>query len=169
MMTFGGEVGTTITQELWETDGVTWTNRTPAPLPAAWPPPLDWQGRLFYEPTTRKMILSGSPSMAGALDDLWAFDATTGAFTAAPPEPSSWSAYPGTFAATAGGGRVMAFQYSSPDRYLGHVVSWNVAAGTITDLRPAHVPVSWPLTAAAGTRRCVRRAPRAGGVVRRRR
>jgi hypothetical protein len=35
MLTFGGEGGTTITQELWETDGVTWTNRTPAPLPAA--------------------------------------------------------------------------------------------------------------------------------------
>jgi hypothetical protein len=151
MLTFGGEVGTTITQELWETDGVTWTNRTPAPLPAAWPPPLGWNGRLFYETTTRKMILSGGPSIAGALDDLWAFDATTGTFTAAPPEPSSWSPQPGTFAATAGGGRVMVFQYTSPDRYLGHVVSWDVAAGTITDLRPGHVPVSWPLTAADGT------------------
>jgi hypothetical protein len=146
LMTFGGGVAPD-DHELWETDGTRWTSRTPFTLPASWP-----TGRsgalLFYEPTTRKMILaSGGSSPAIPLDDLWAFDSTTGVFTPAPPASPGWAPAGGGFAATSGDGRVMVFDsVVDTDLYFGHVLSWNVAAGTAAkDLRPAHVPVAWPL------------------------
>jgi hypothetical protein len=146
ILTFGGALADTYTRELWETDGVKWTSRTPALLPAVWPTGRS-DARLFYEPTTRKMILAGGYSnVAVSPDDLWAFDATTGAFTAAPPDPASWSTEAYAFAATAGGGRVMLFGPSQDWLYFGHILSWDVAAGPVTDLRPAHIPVSWPIT-----------------------
>lgn len=146
MLAFGGQVGDGHTRELWETDGVSWTNRTPAPLPAAWPSGRS-AGRLFHEPTTRKTILAaGYNNLVAKVDDLWAFDPTTGAFTAAPTLPASWPSHTEAFATPAGGGRVLVFQAASPDSYLGHALSWDVAGGPVTDLRPMHVPVSWPAT-----------------------
>jgi hypothetical protein len=146
LMTFGGGGKSPDDHELWETDGVQWTRRTPPSLPASWP-----SGRnaalLFYEPSTRKMILASGRSEDPAPDDLWAFDTTTGAFTAAPPASPGWSPSGGGFAATAGNGRVIVFDsVINKDHFFGHVLSWDVAAGQpAIDLRPAHIPVAWPL------------------------
>jgi hypothetical protein len=148
LLIFGGAAGSTYSNELWETDGVSWTNRTPSPLPASWPTGRSG-ARLLYEPVTRKTILAGGGDPAiplgSSFDELWAFDATTATFTAAPPDPASWPPQTG-FAATAGGGRVLLFGGAS-DLHFGHILSWDVAGGgPVTDLRPAHVPVSWPTT-----------------------
>jgi hypothetical protein len=141
VMTFGD-------QRMWETNGARWIDRTPFTLPASWP--TDRTGaRLFYEPTTRKMILaSGGANGSGAPDDLWAFDTIAGTFTAAPPGPRKWPPSGYAYAAsTAGNGRVVMFDGTGPefDPYLGQVLVWNVTGGPVTDLRPAHIPIAWPM------------------------
>jgi hypothetical protein len=163
MMAFGGETNG-YSQELWETDGVSWTNRTPSPLPAAWPTGRS-DARFFYDPATRRTVLGAgyNPAMppGNSIDDLWVFDTAAGSFTAAPAEPASWSPQAYAFATTAGGGRVLLFQSEGTLLLFGHVLSWNdggAAAAPVTDLRPAHAPVLWPITSSAAAAYDVRRA-----------
>jgi hypothetical protein len=146
MMTFGGI--SPYDQHLWETDGTRWIDRTPFNVAASWPSGRNG-AHLFYEPSTRKVIVaSGETSLGAALDDLWAFDATTGTFTPAPPGPRRFAPSGYAYAATtAGDGRVVVFDNTGPefDPHLGQVLVWNVAGGPVTDLRPAHVPLGWPM------------------------
>lgn len=77
--------------DLWEWDGVAgiWTNRTPSPLPAAWPPAL-YGHALVYDPVRRRtLVLGGQPAGdTPPLDGVWEWDGATGSWTEHLPGPT---------------------------------------------------------------------------------
>jgi len=75
---FGG-VNTDRPRDVWEWDGVAWTNRTPTPLPSSWPIGRSRPG-LTYDPTTRTVLLFGGESD----DDTWSWDGATGTWSRPP-------------------------------------------------------------------------------------
>lgn len=58
---FGGQTGGLGSNgrwlhDLWEWDGTAWTNRTPSPLPSAWPSG-NWSVNMVYDPATKRVLL----------------------------------------------------------------------------------------------------------------
>ncbi|MEQ1567951.1 MAG: lamin tail domain-containing protein [Myxococcota bacterium] len=58
--------------EVWEWDGVEWTNRTPAAA-ALQPPPMAEPG-LQFDPVSERMLAFGGSSHTVYLDDVWSWD-----------------------------------------------------------------------------------------------
>jgi hypothetical protein len=94
MVLFGGEKNTVPEQvfdDLWEWDGAsgTWTNRTPSPLPAAWP-----RGRsmhcMIFDPARARTVLFGGYPAGPYLNDLWEWDGVNFANRTPSPLPQSW-------------------------------------------------------------------------------
>jgi hypothetical protein len=131
---------------LYEYDGTAWTNRAPSPLPASWPSARGG-ARMFYEPTTKRMVLAGgcADGVCGT-DDLWAWDPTSGSWTAAPPPSTGWPAIDRVFACAAGNGRAIMFNNEyADDPWLGPASLWDLTGKARHDLRLGHVPIGWPI------------------------
>jgi Kelch motif protein len=145
MFVFGGTSGG-YEQILFEYDGASWINRTPSPLPASWPSARGG-ARMFYESTSRRMVIAGGCGNACPTDDLWAWDPATNTWTGGPPRPSYWPQSSATFASAAGNGRAIAFDNGPADEpWLGPAAVWDLPSGARRDLRGAHVRVRWPVT-----------------------
>lgn len=87
---FGGSwmAGTTF-HDIWEWDGDTgtWVDRTPSPLPAAWPAARSGAAAAYDERRKRIMLFGGRDAAGASLDDLWEWDGDTGTFTGLTPDP----------------------------------------------------------------------------------
>lgn len=92
---FGGNPG----PELWEWDGNagTWTNRTPSPLPKAWPPWRSGHG-LAYDGNRQRLVLFAGTDHK---NDVWEYSAASstwrGTLDASPPWPSGREFFGMTF------------------------------------------------------------------------
>jgi hypothetical protein len=82
--------------DLWELDSatLTWTNRTPAVLPASWPAPR-YLHALVYDSARDKTVLFGgwtSTNNFPIYDDLWEWDGDSGTWTdrTPSPRPAAW-------------------------------------------------------------------------------
>ncbi|MDP3232917.1 MAG: hypothetical protein Q8N26_09080 [Myxococcales bacterium] len=143
-------------RELWEWDGATstWTNRTPSPLPTAWPPALT--GHELVADTTRGVLMSfgGSTndSLSGRSDQLWEFHGATGTWVDRTPfpRPTLWPlrrwdhglAYDATRARLVlFGGLLLGTSSSYSDSDLWE---WDAATSTWVDRTPAVLPPEWP-------------------------
>jgi hypothetical protein len=72
-----------VSDRLWEWDGVagTWTDRTPAPRPAAWPPAREATAMVYNSVQDKLQLFGGFDGHGGNLRDLWARDQATGTWT----------------------------------------------------------------------------------------
>jgi hypothetical protein len=89
-----GGAGQQPLQDTWEWDGRagTWTNRTPATLPASWPSPR-LSGGMDYDSARGKMFLFGGWNRSnGGFDEAWEWDGDAGTWTNRTPavRPASW-------------------------------------------------------------------------------
>jgi hypothetical protein len=78
--------------DAWEWDGASrsWSDRTPATLPASWPAGRDGHN-LVYDPVRRRTLLYGGYD-GDYFGDLWAWDGGSGTWTSLTPTPppSAW-------------------------------------------------------------------------------
>jgi hypothetical protein len=146
--------------DLWEwssTDG-TWIDRTPDPLPAAWPPPRVGAG-LGHDAIRGTSLLYGGDGGV-PLTDAWEWDGASGAWTVrmAASGPASWPPAAIWFRIVfhAGRGKLLMFPGDAlvpggagPGGMQAIVWEWDGAAGTWADLTPAPLPASWPPPRAA--------------------
>jgi hypothetical protein len=163
---FGAGDGCTPVYSLWEWDGTagTWMDRTPSPVPLAWPY-ARYASALAYDSDRGVVVLfGGNTSACGGvfLNDIWEWNGTTGTWTNRTPSPlpANWpSARSGatlTFYSAKGvmvlfggsdvpcpeGGCVPTSGYQS-DTWI-----WNGKAGTLT--KPTVVGSSPPARAFHG-------------------
>lgn len=130
-------------RDLWEWDGLagTWTNRTPLPIPSAWPAARAGAG-LAYDPDRSVAILYGGTSPSGT--DLWEWDGGAGMWTDRTPAmlPAVWPPSRSDLAFTYDSGRMRALLSGG----LGTTVAlndtweWNGTDGTWEDRTDASSP-----------------------------
>jgi hypothetical protein len=142
--------------DLWEWDGNAgvWTNRTPATLPASWPPSLLEHTLVYDSDRAHMVVLGGRPPGDGTLDSVWEWDGATGAWTEYAPIPlmQDWP-LPRWGAAAAydserhcvvmvGGAVVMVDEGAGKgDLFSRQTWEWRGGTATFTDRT---VPAMWP-------------------------
>jgi hypothetical protein len=75
--------------DLWELDSETlaWQNRTPQPLPAAWPSARYFHQLVYDSGRDRTILFAGSNENPQVLADLWEWDGASGTWTDRTPSP----------------------------------------------------------------------------------
>ncbi len=158
-------VGSATSFEVWEWNVLagTWTNRTPAVLPTAWPRLTS--GAVAYDSARGRLVWygaqTGSMGSAPATSELWEWEPASGVWTnrtptplpTAWPPPRLWPA----MAFDAARGRTLLFSGDQRLRpvntYVPDLWAWNGVSGTWTNLTPSPLPAVWPegRLAASGT------------------
>jgi hypothetical protein len=145
--------GSLVHNDVWEWDatGSAWTNRTPDPVPAAWP-----AGRqspsVVYDSNRKRVVIFGgdggaSPSISPARRaDLWEWDGATGTWTNHTPSPVPSTGWPAARMAPAAAydatrARMMVF---GGDPLSQELWEWNPATSTWTDRTANPIPAAWP-------------------------
>jgi hypothetical protein len=152
---FGGNSDSGTLNDLWEWDGVSWTNRTPLTLPAVWPAPRADATLVWDEVASRMLLFGGSTDRRrGALSELWSWDGIVWTDLTPNPLPADWPAkrmgHGAAFDSCRGvmlvfGGVVDdpgAFAHPNADLW-----QWDSLAATFQDLTPP-MPLDltlWPL------------------------
>ena len=139
-------------RELWTWSFATgvWTNRTPAPLPAAWP-----AGRgdhaMAWDPLRRTVLLFGGQTLDSNSDELWEWNGADGTWTNLTPaqRPAAWPEGRNGhgMAYDVARGRLVVFGGIGPPSGSGHagdLWEWSSTDGTWTDRTPAPLPAAWP-------------------------
>lgn len=135
----------------WEWKGATgtWTNLTPASIPALWPASRAWYGMAYDSGRDTVMIAGGSSSNSSSVRDIWDWNGALDAWTNRTPAtiPPSWPAARGGYGLTfdAGRGKIVLFGGVTPDGgLLQDTWEWNGTDGTWTNRTPSTLPLSWP-------------------------
>jgi hypothetical protein len=138
-------------QEVWEwsSRAGTWTDRTPASIPASWPSARDSPG-LAYDSARRVAVLFGGFAASVAeINSLWEWDGGAGTWTNRTPSPlpGSWPSVRSNHALVydSARGRTVLFGGSrSGSPSFRDTWEWDGASGTWTDRTPSTLPPSWP-------------------------
>jgi hypothetical protein len=59
-----------VVKDLWEWNGSEWIDRTPSPLPTAWPPERQGAG-MVYDSKRKRVVVFGGASDGELYRDLW--------------------------------------------------------------------------------------------------
>jgi hypothetical protein len=159
---FAGYGGSGSFNDLWEWNGDagTWTNRTPATLPAAWPGNRYSLG-MTYDADRGRIVLFGGIglSLVSAskvlYDDLWEWDGAAGTWPNRTPDtlPAAWPSARQfhRLAYDSARKRVVLFGGQAgtstgflPTTALAETWEWDGAAGTWTNRTPTTLPPAWP-------------------------
>jgi hypothetical protein len=154
LVVFGGVAGNVLLGDLWEYDPATgaWTNRTPNPLPAAWPGPR--QGfSMDYDQGRKRIVMFGgddatpNTGTSSPLAELWELDPTGNVWTNRTPASLPVAGWPAArmdyaMAYDATRARTSFFGGQTTEQELWE---WNGAAGSWIDRTPNPVPATgWP-------------------------
>jgi len=129
-----------------------WTDLTPAPLPAVWPPSRAGHAMAWDSRRRRLVVFGGyADEQSQALNDLWAFDDATGTWENMTPTPlpPAWPSrrFLHALAYDTARDRVILFGgfpgVSNFER-LADVWEWDGDSGTWTNATPDPLPPSWP-------------------------
>lgn len=138
----------------WDSGAGAWTDRTPDPLPAAWPLPRSDRG-LTYDSSRARVVQFGGFYYDGIgyyyYQDLWEWNGVSGTWTDRTPAmiPTAWPtkrAY-STFCYDSKAKRIFLFggNGSSTSTVLfNDAWEWDGAAGSWIDRTPSPLPTDWP-------------------------
>lgn len=140
------------TDAAWSWNGTTgtWTNRTPTPRPASWPPALS-DHRMVWDPVRHRILMfGGNDPDLNATADLWEWNGAAGTWTklTPTPRPAAWPPARESPGMTydAGRGRLIVASGYTPLTSPGvadDVWEWNSADGKWTDRTPDPRPAAW--------------------------
>jgi len=154
VLLFGGILAEPLgrSNQAWSWNGTTgtWTNRTPSPLPASWPPALA-QHRMTWDPVRHRILMFGGSTTDNiATDELWEWNGAAGTWTNLTPaqRPTAWPVARISPAMTydAGRGRLIVASGYTPYGPMGvgeDTWEWDSAASTWTDRTPDPLPAAW--------------------------
>jgi len=143
--------------DLWEWDGTTgtWANRTPSPLPPAWPSPRAYPAVTYDAGRARVVIFGGYVFGGPTYNEVWEWSGTSGTWTNRTPAsiPPAWPSKRTRSAITYDETRGRTLLFGGVDADVGVVADiweWDGAAGTWGSRTPSPLPASWPTARAPG-------------------
>ena len=154
LVVFGGTAGGGVLAELWEWDSATavWTDRTPAPLPEAWPTPR-LETAFAYDRGRKRFVMFGgyladASGRGIGYGDTWEWDPATGIWIDTTPgpgaaAPSARFGMPGVYDESRG--RV--FVWGGFDNMGNRPIEaweWDGQLRVWTDRSPSPIPRAWP-------------------------
>ena len=129
--------------QVWEWDGVagTWTNRTPASLPAAWPSARSAASLVYDNNRQRSVLFGGFNNVPGGFfSEVWDWDGRTGTWLGRPPAlaGAAWPAARSNHAAVYDPrrGTILIFGGAHDGITLGDSWEWDGVGGGFADQTP---------------------------------
>jgi hypothetical protein len=152
MLAFGGQGTSNSRWDLWEWDGRggSWTDRTPATLPSAWPVGRSEQAMAYDSGRQLTVMFGGfSTGNGGYLQDVWEWDASNSAWIDRTPTtiPPAWPTRREGSAMVYDAARGVTVLFGGLDftgTYSDEIWEWDGANGVWTNRTPATRPASWP-------------------------
>lgn len=146
LLLFGGHSNTEALNDLWDWDGQVWRNRTPTPLPTAWPPRLEAASFVFDASRGKAVLFGGALSSGAASAALWEWDGSVWVNRTPTTLPSSWPAARKGHAAVYDSQRHKVVVFGGElgnGTLLAQLWEWD---GSVwTNRTPTTLPANWPV------------------------
>ena len=135
--------------DLWEWDpsSRTWTDRTPTPLPASWPPSRVGGFSLVYDADRARTVLFFGVTQvlnSSFASEVWEWNGTDGTWTnrGVPPSPLGDTQDPVIY--DSGRRKMVVWKGGCSGACQTGAWEWDGASGTWTDRTPSPLPMAWP-------------------------